>query len=145
MVRLRKTTSGRYIYSKGLKRVHLVCKKEYIWCVKKSTFGCCEYQCFCLWRLYYLPYCIYIYIYVLIITICVYWQKVLLHRSSGSESAYLPVNVTSYNQDLYLLCWSQTVAALSYVFENAEEKAIVVKAINGFRSFVCEGERVALS
>ena len=29
------------------------------------------------------------------------------------------------------------MAALSYVFENAEEKAIVLKAINGFRSVVC--------
>ena len=60
----------------------------------------------------------------------------LLHRSSGPEATYLPVNKTSYNQDLYLLCWSQTVAALSYVFENAEEKTIVLKAINGFRSVV---------
>ena len=57
----------------------------------------------------------------------------LLHRSGMSEAAYHPVSVSSCNQDLFLLCWSQTVAALSYVFENAEEKAIVQKAINGFR------------
>ncbi|CAI8046654.1 Golgi-specific brefeldin A-resistance guanine nucleotide exchange factor 1 [Geodia barretti] len=53
-----------------------------------------------------------------------YQWKVLLHRSNGPEATYLPVNVTSYNQDLYLLCWSQSVAALSYVFENAEERPL---------------------
>ena len=46
---------------------------------------------------------------------------------------YHSVNVASFNQDLFLLCWSHTVAALSYVFENAEEKTIVQKSINGFR------------
>ena len=60
--------------------------------------------------------------------------QVLLYRSSIPEAAYHPVNVASFNQDLFLLCWGPTVAALSYVFENAEQKAIVQKAINGFRS-----------
>ena len=67
---------------------------------------------------------------------CINFHKVLLHRSAGTEAAYLPVIVTSFNQDLFLLCWSQTVAALSYVFENTEEKAIVQKTINGFRCAV---------
>ena len=60
-------------------------------------------------------------------------SQVLLHRSSTSEAQYHPVSVTSFNQDLFLLCWGPTVAALSHVFDNAEEKAIVQKAINGFR------------
>ena len=61
-------------------------------------------------------------------------HKVLLYRSSTPEAAYHPVNVVSFNQDLFLLCWSPAVAALSYVFENAEQKAVIQKAINGFRS-----------
>ena len=62
-----------------------------------------------------------------------HFLQVLLHRSSTPEATYHSVNVAYFNQDLFLLCWSHTVAALSYVFENAEEKAIVQKAINGFR------------
>ena len=38
-----------------------------------------------------------------------------------------------FNQDLFLLTWGPTVAALSYVFDNAEEKRVVQKAISGFR------------
>ena len=60
--------------------------------------------------------------------------KVLLYRSSSPDAVYHPVSVSSFNQDLFLLCWSPTVAALSYVFENAEQKSVVQKAINGFRS-----------
>ena len=58
----------------------------------------------------------------------------MLHRSGMPDSAYRPVNVSSFNQDLFILCCNQTVSALSYVFENTEEKAIVQKAIGGFRS-----------
>ena len=65
-------------------------------------------------------------------------HKVLLYRSSTPEAAYHPVNVASFNQDLFLLCWSPAVAALSYVFENAEQEAVVQKTIYGFRSIrVC--------
>ena len=38
-----------------------------------------------------------------------------------------------FDHDLFLLSWGPTVAALSYVFDNAEDKGIVEKAITGFR------------
>ena len=59
--------------------------------------------------------------------------QVLLHRSTTSEGDFLPVTTSSFNQDLFLLSWGPTIAALSYVFDNAEEKHIVQKAISGFR------------
>ena len=43
-----------------------------------------------------------------------------------------------FDHDLFLLSWGPTVAALSYVFDNAEERGIVQKAITGFRC-VCVG------
>ena len=59
--------------------------------------------------------------------------QVLLHRSIGDEGRFLSVKSNEFDQDLFLLSWGPTVAALSYVFDNADEKSIVQRAINGFR------------
>ena len=69
--------------------------------------------------------------------ICVYNLvhplKVLLHRNTGEEGKFLSVRSNEFDQDLFLLSWGPTNAALSYVFDNADEKSIVQQAINGFR------------
>lgn len=60
-------------------------------------------------------------------------SQVLLHRSASEEGAFLSVTDSLFSHDLFLLSWGPTVAALSYVFDNAEGKGIVDKAIAGFR------------
>ncbi len=59
--------------------------------------------------------------------------QVLLHRSTMPDGEFFPVTTPEFNQDLFLLTWGPAVAALSYVFDNAEEKRVVQKAIGGFR------------
>ena len=59
--------------------------------------------------------------------------QVLLHCSAGEESKFLSVKSSEFDQDLFLLSWGPTVAALSYVFDKADEKSIVQRAIDGFR------------
>ena len=59
--------------------------------------------------------------------------QVLLHRSTGEEGKFLSVKSSEFDQDLFLLSWGPTVAALSYVFDKADEKSIVQRAIDGFR------------
>ena len=59
--------------------------------------------------------------------------QVLLHRSAGDEGKFLSVKSSEFDQDLFLLSWGPTVAALSYVFDKADEKSIVQRAIDGFR------------
>ena len=72
-------------------------------------------------------------------TYCMYMSvdfiplQVLLHRSMGEEGKFLSVKSSEYDQDLFLLSWGPTVAALSYVFDKADEKSIVQRAIDGFR------------
>ena len=57
----------------------------------------------------------------------------LLHRSAGEEGKFLSVKSSEFDQDLFLLSWGPTVAALSYVFDKADEKSIAQRAIDGFR------------
>ena len=59
--------------------------------------------------------------------------QVLLHRSAGEEGRFLSVKSSEFDQDLFLLSWGPTVAALSYVFDKADEKSIVQRAVDGFR------------
>ena len=59
--------------------------------------------------------------------------QVLLHRATGDEGLFFTVYNSVFDHDLFLLSWGPTVAALSYVFDNAEERGIVQKAITGFR------------
>ena len=51
----------------------------------------------------------------------------------GEEGKFLSVKSSEYDQDLFLLSWGPTVAALSYIFDKADEKSIVQRAIDGFR------------
>ena len=60
-------------------------------------------------------------------------MQVLLHRSAGEEGKFLSVESSEFDQDLFLLSWGPTVAALSYVFDKADEKSIAQRAIDGFR------------
>ena len=59
--------------------------------------------------------------------------QVLLHRSAGEEGKFLSIKSSEFDQDLFLLSWGPTVAALSYVFDKADEKSIAQRAIDGFR------------
>ena len=38
-----------------------------------------------------------------------------------------------FDQDLFLLSWGPTIAALTYVYDDADDKTIVQKANAGFR------------
>ena len=62
-----------------------------------------------------------------------YQWKVLLQRSAGPEGAFVGVADDEFGQDLFLLCWGPTIAALSYVYDRADDKTIAQKAIGGFR------------
>lgn len=62
-----------------------------------------------------------------------YNWKMLLHRGAGTEGIYKFVADGRYDQDLFLLIWGPTVAALSYIFDNTSDEMIFQKAINGFR------------
>ncbi|EDV25608.1 uncharacterized protein TRIADDRAFT_24514 [Trichoplax adhaerens] len=62
-----------------------------------------------------------------------YNWKMLLHRGASKEGVYKFVTDGRYDQDLFLLIWGPTVAALSYIFDNASDEMIVQKAVNGFR------------
>ena len=59
--------------------------------------------------------------------------QTLLTRSQWTEARYWEVTTSEYDQDLFLVAWGPTVAAVSYVFDIAEDKNIVQKAIGGFR------------
>eukprot|EP00731_Ephydatia_muelleri_P005733 Em0002g1909a len=61
-----------------------------------------------------------------------YRWKTLLTRSQWPEAQYWEVATSEYDQDLFLMAWGPTVAAVSYVFDIAEDKNIVQKAIGGF-------------
>ncbi len=60
-------------------------------------------------------------------------SQVLIHRSASDEGMFLSVTDDLFDHDLFLLSWGPTVAALSFVFDNAEARGIVDKAIAGFR------------
>ena len=60
-------------------------------------------------------------------------KQVLLRRSSTPEGKYIHGLGSSFDQDLFLIIWGPTVAALSYVYDNGLEKSVSQKAILGFR------------
>ena len=69
-----------------------------------------------------------------------YQWKVLLHRSEGPEGGFVGVSDGEFDQDLFLLSWGPTIAALSYVYDHADDKTIAQKAIAGFRYNQSDGE-----
>ena len=60
-------------------------------------------------------------------------SQILLRRSGTPEGKYIHGIGSSFDQDLFLIIWGPTVAALSYVYDNGLEKSVVQKAIVGFR------------
>jgi brefeldin A-resistance guanine nucleotide exchange factor 1 len=62
-----------------------------------------------------------------------YDWKVLLRRSTKPEGKYLLVSGSTFDQDLFVMIWGPTVAALSSVYDNCLEKTVVQKSISGFR------------
>ena len=62
-----------------------------------------------------------------------YQWKVMLHRLSGPEGSFVGVVSGEFDQDLFLLSWGPTIAALSFVYDHADDKNIAQKAITGFR------------
>ena len=62
-----------------------------------------------------------------------YQWKVLIQRSTNSEEEFTSVTNGEFDQDLFLLSWGPTIAALSYVYDHADDKTIAQKAITGFR------------
>ena len=57
----------------------------------------------------------------------------LLRRSSASDGHYLHIKNNEFDQDLFLLAWGPTVAALSVIFEEALDDTVLQKAVNGFK------------
>ena len=59
--------------------------------------------------------------------------QMLLQRSSGHEGTYVSVADGCYAYDIFLITWGPTIAALSYIYDHADDKTITKKAISGFR------------
>jgi len=74
-----------------------------------------------------------------------YDWKILLRRSGTPEGKYIHGIGSSFDQDLFLIIWGPTVAALSYVYDNGLEKSVVQKAIVGFRKCALISAHYSLS
>ena len=46
---------------------------------------------------------------------------------------FMHVTSSRYDQELFLVVWGPTVAALSYVYDNSNDKANIQKTMQGFR------------
>jgi len=62
-----------------------------------------------------------------------YEWKVLMRKSSALTANYIEVNSSLYDEELFLVIWGPTVAALSYVYDNSNDKITIQKTIQGFR------------
>ncbi|XP_077999496.1 Golgi-specific brefeldin A-resistance guanine nucleotide exchange factor 1-like [Glandiceps talaboti] len=62
-----------------------------------------------------------------------YLWRVLLKRGAGSGCHFKHVPSSSFDQDLFMLTWGPTVAAISYVFDKSLDETIIQRAISGFR------------
>ena len=56
-----------------------------------------------------------------------------MQKCEGSDSTYLQVNSALYDEELFLVVWGPTVAALSYIYDNGSDKAHIQKALAGFK------------
>ena len=57
----------------------------------------------------------------------------LLARGSSQEGRFRHVSNGQLDQDVFHLVWGPVVAALSYIFDNSQRQAVVVKAMLGFK------------
>lgn len=61
-----------------------------------------------------------------------YMWKVLLRRGATKDSAYIHVNSDAYDVDLFALIWAPTIAALSFLFDKADDVNVYRRALQGF-------------
>ncbi|XP_042856225.1 Golgi-specific brefeldin A-resistance guanine nucleotide exchange factor 1-like isoform X2 [Penaeus japonicus] len=75
-----------------------------------------------------------------------YLWKMLLRRGQTKEGLYALGNEdTSFDRDLFALCWGPTIASLSYVFDKSVDDAIIQRAVSGFRKCASISARFGMS
>lgn len=75
-----------------------------------------------------------------------YEWKLLLKRGNSAEGEYLLTNGNnSFDEDLFALCWSPTIASLSYVFDKSIEDSFLQKALSGFKKCASIAARYSMS
>ena len=63
----------------------------------------------------------------------VLFMQVLIRKCTGPDAFYINVDSSLYDEELFLVVWGPTVAALSYIYDNSMDKVNIQKAIQGFR------------
>lgn len=61
-----------------------------------------------------------------------YLWKVLLKKGASKDGLYFHVNDNKYDNELYQLIYGSIVAALSFVYEKAEDQIVFKKVMDGF-------------
>lgn len=61
-----------------------------------------------------------------------YLWKVLLRKGTSKDGLYYHVNDKVYDNELYQLIYGSIVAALSFVYEKAEDQNVYKKVLEGF-------------
>lgn len=61
-----------------------------------------------------------------------YLWKVLLRKGASKDGIYYHVNDKTFDNELYQLIYGSIVAALSFVYEKAEDQSVYKKVIDGF-------------
>ena len=59
--------------------------------------------------------------------------QVLIRKCMKDPNPFIHVTSSRYDQELFLVVWGPTVAALSYVYDNSNDKANIQKTMQGFR------------
>ena len=63
-----------------------------------------------------------------------YLWEVMLRRGYGKDGLYIQAKDGAYDRELFAICWSPVVTALSYMFDKATDSIIPHKSIiDGFR------------
>ncbi|KAK7082263.1 G-box binding factor [Halocaridina rubra] len=75
-----------------------------------------------------------------------YMWKMLLKRGATKEGKYILANtITSFDRDLFALCWGPTIASLCYVFDKSSDDAIIQRSVSGFRKCAVIAARYGMS
>lgn len=75
-----------------------------------------------------------------------YMWKMLLKRGATKEGQYiLANNNTSFDRDLYAICWGPTIASLAYVFDKSTDDAIIQRTMSGFKKCAVIAARYGMS
>ena len=59
--------------------------------------------------------------------------QVLIRKCMKDPNPFIHVTSSRYDEELFLVVWGPTVAALSYVYDNSNDKANIQKTMQGFR------------